>query len=387
MAKRRNGKPKHLGHQAPYSRSAETQEDLLALLKKGPSPWNAWRKAHPDIPIDLSRVDLSDFDIDLKGVDFSRCTLRHINLSRTDLTGADFSRAQLALANLASANLTRGRLRDAQLASSFLRQTILVEADLTGASLRFAELSGANLTAAQLVDADLSRAAFVGVDFSRADFTRSRIHETVFGVCRFEQNVGLETAQHFGPSTLDHRTYQQSTLPLSFLRGCGLPDSIIDSFAGLKATQGPRYDSCFISYATADEAFASRLFNDLQKSGVRCWFAPHSMVTGEKLHEQISTGIDSHDRLLLILSAASMASPWVRTEIGRAREKEKVLGRHVLMPLALVPFRDIRAWRQFNADLGEDTAREIREYFLPDFSNPDLYGHSLEQILRALRRT
>ena len=35
----------------------------------------------------------------------------------------------------------------------------------------------------------------------------------------------------------------------------------------------------------------------------------------------------------------------------------------------LVPFEAIRAWECFDADTGKDAAREIREYFIPDFSN------------------
>jgi hypothetical protein len=44
-------------------------------------------------------------------------------------------------------------------------------------------------------------------------------------------------------------------------------------------------------------------------------------------------------------------------------------------------------WQQFDADLGEDTAKEIREYFLADFSdwkNHDSYRRSLERLSKAL---
>jgi len=45
--------------------------------------------------------------------------------------------------------------------------------------------------------------------------------------------------------------------------------------------------SCFISDSSKDEEFAKRLFADLQTEGVRCWFAPHHVQSGKKLHEQI----------------------------------------------------------------------------------------------------
>ena len=112
------------------------------------------------------------------------------------------------------------------------------------------------------------------------------------------------------------------------------------------------------------------------------------MKPGKKVHEQIDEAIRVYDRLLLILSHESMSSRWVKTEIGKARRKEVALKRHVLFPLALVPFTDLRSWEQFNADLGEDTAQEIREYFLPDFSewkNHDAYQQAFEKVVAALK--
>jgi hypothetical protein len=47
---------------------------------------------------------------------------------------------------------------------------------------------------------------------------------------------------------------------------------------------------------------------------VRCWFAPHDIQSGKKLHEQIDEAIRLHDKLLLILSPHSMQSEWVKTE-------------------------------------------------------------------------
>jgi len=56
----------------------------------------------------------------------------------------------------------------------------------------------------------------------------------------------------------------------------------------------------FISYSTADDVFARAIHRSLQKSGVRCWFAPHDMSRGRKLQEQIESAILVHESLLLI---------------------------------------------------------------------------------------
>jgi hypothetical protein len=50
--------------------------------------------------------------------------------------------------------------------------------------------------------------------------------------------------------------------------------------------------------------------------GVRCWFAPHDIQGGRKIHEQIGAAIRVYDKLLLILSDASMNNSWVKTEIA-----------------------------------------------------------------------
>ena len=39
------------------------------------------------------------------------------------------------------------------------------------------------------------------------------------------------------------------------------------------------------------------------------------------------------------------------------------------IPIRLVDFEKLRDWENFDADTGKDSAREIREYFIPDFSN------------------
>jgi hypothetical protein len=148
------------------------------------------------------------------------------------------------------------------------------------------------------------------------------------------------------------------------------------------------YYSCFISYSSKDEEFAIRLYADLDNKGVSCWFAPHDVQGGRKLHEQIDQAIRFHERLLLILSPYSMNSEWVKTEIAKARRREVQEERQVLFPIRLVPFEAIRTWECFDADTGKDSAREIREYFIPDFSNwknYDAYQEVFQRLLRDLK--
>ena len=176
------------------------REDL-ARVRQGVGVWNTWRIE--------SRV-------------------------RPDLSGANLSGADLVGAHLGWADL---------------RQT-----NLSGANLGGARLRGGNL-----FWADLSRTNLNGADLSSADLSSADLRETVFANIDLSATNGLETCIHFGPSILDHRTLQRSgRLPLAFLRGCGLPDQLIDYLPSL-LEEAIQYYSCFISYSSKDEVFAKRL--------------------------------------------------------------------------------------------------------------------------------
>jgi hypothetical protein len=80
---------------------------------------------------------------------------------------------------------------------------------------------------------------------------------------------------------------------------------------------------------------------------------------------------------------------WVKTEVANARKKELIQGRQVLFPIRLVDFETIRQWKLFDADIGDDSAGEIREYYIPDFSrwkeDFDSYRNTFERLLSDLK--
>jgi hypothetical protein len=83
-----------------------------------------------------------------------------------------------------------------------------------------------------------------------------------------------------------------------------------------------------------------------------------------------------------------MSSEWVKTEIANARQREVTQNRRMLFPLRLVDFEVIRNWSCPDPDTGKDSAREIREYFIPDFSNwknHDSFEHAFTRLLRDLK--
>ena len=339
----------------------------LARLKDGVPTWNEWRAENPDVVPDLSGAEL-----------------RGINLIGANLGGANLFRSQLDDANLESANLhgsnlSDARLFEANLASSDLTEAIVDGTNLFGANLHAADLSGATLFGADFIEANLDMCNMGG----------AAIATTSFGGSDLSSVKGLETVKHVSPSIIGIDTIYLSKgrIPESFLRGVGIPDHFITFIKSL-TTSPIEFYSCFISYSSKDQDFADRLYADLQNKGVRCWFAPHDIQGGRKLHEQIDEAIRLHDKLLLILSPHSMESEWVKTEIAKARRREVRDQRRVLFPIRLAPFETLRDWECFDADTGKDSAREIREYFIPDFSNwknHDSYQEAFQRLISDLK--
>jgi uncharacterized protein YjbI with pentapeptide repeats len=354
----------------------------LAILKQGVEQWNQWRKERPEVGPDLSRADLNHADL-------SRADLSGANLREADLSGANLARANLEMAYLTGADLHGADLGGSGLVAANLRNTNLAGASLTLSCLLHANLTGANLTGADFTGAVAAATIFADVDLSVAK--------------------GLEAMDPLGRSMIGIDTIYESRgkIPEVFLRGCGLRDWEIEAaklydpslstaqttdiayqLVHLRNSQPFQYYSCFISYSTKDQEFAERLHADLQAKGVRCWFAPHDIHGGRKIHEQIDEAIRLHDRLLLILSEHSMSSEWVKTEIAKARKREMKEGKRVLFPVRLVGFGRLRDWECFDGDTGKDSAREIREYFTPDFSSwkdHDSYQTAFQRLVSDLK--
>lgn len=148
------------------------------------------------------------------------------------------------------------------------------------------------------------------------------------------------------------------------------------------------FRSCFISHSCKDKDFAEHLNTSLRSAGVKVWYAPEDMLPGETLREQIKKAIRSFDKLLLVLSTHSMQSDWVVTEIRDARKREKEENRRVLFPIALVSIDSVKKWECFDSDTGKDLAVEIRDFFIPDFTqwrDPGVFATQFTKLLEGLK--
>jgi uncharacterized protein YjbI with pentapeptide repeats len=313
-------------------------EEQLRILRQGSKAWNAWREQAEE----ATGIDL-------------RAHLVEANLSGANLSEADLSQADLSEADLSGANL--------------------FEANLSGANLNGADLNGANLS-----EANLSWANLFAADLSGADLNGALLGGTIFANIDLSPCKNLDTIRYIGPSSIDVRTLQCSgPLPLAFLRGVGLPDNLIEYLPSLLG-QAIQHYSCFISYASKDDEFAHRLHADLQDKGVRCWFAPEDMKIGAKIRDTLDEAIRLRDKVLLVLSEASITSEWVEDEVDTALEEERQRGSVVLFPVRLddAVMETTEAW----------AAKLRRSRHIGDFrawKDHDAYQKALERMLHDLR--
>ena len=317
--------------------------------------------------------------------------LSKANLFRANLTKANLFRADLGEANLSVADLAESDLSAANLAGTSLHAASLSGANLSGANLSGADLSAADLYGANLSEANLARAELfctnlAGATLTGANLDETSLSETIFGGTNLT-DAKLDTCNHLGPSTVDHLTFQLSGgLPTVFLRGCGLPDSLIEYLPSL-LNRAIDFYSCFISYNHTDKSFARRLHDQLQGQGIRCWLDDHQMLPGDDIFDEIDRGIRIWDKVLLCCSEASLAqSPWVNREIDKALQKEKRLweerGKDIL---ALIPL-DLDGYL-FRWDSGK--ASELQRRLAADFRGWETdnakFEEQFERVVKALR--
>jgi uncharacterized protein YjbI with pentapeptide repeats len=393
----------------------------VEVVKRGRDAIAEWRVSNPDVRLDLTKSVLTA--IDLRGANLAGANFEGANLAGPLFAGVRSERARLELeihhseltlalvsrftvsmktdlAELFRKHIDQKMLDIRLLANDILplhdgRPANLREVNLRGATLANANLTGADLTGADLAGADLMGTDLTGVDFTGADFVDANLAGAVFRKTTLADvdlsaTKRLDEVMHLGPSSIGIDTIFRSKgkIPESFLRGCGVPDGLITYLPSLVGA-GIEFYSAFISYSHNDEEFAKRLHSRMQQEHLRVWFAPEDMPGGKKIHEEIEAQIRVHDKLLIVLSEHSMDSEWVTTEIANAREREKSEGSQVLFPVRLTSMDAITSWRCFDADIGKDSAKEIREYYIPDFSNwqdHDSFEREFAKLLKGLKQ-
>lgn len=120
---------------------------------------------------------------------------------------------------------------------------------------------------------------------------------------------------------------------------CPVTKQIIRRQIGRRKYVGRRAPSLspriFISYSAVDHPFAEQLYRELTKHGMTCWFAPESLRIGDRIRETIDGEIRRGDRILVVLSDASINSSWVEAEVEAALEEERQRNKTMLCPIRI----------------------------------------------------
>ena len=113
---------------------------------------------------------------------------------------------------------------------------------------------------------------------------------------------------------------------------------------------------------------------------MRCWFAPEDMKIGAKILDTLDQAIRLRDKVLLVLSEASIASDWVEDEVTKGFAEERQRGVTVLFPVRLddAVFTTNEAWAVKLRD-----NRNIGDF--RHWADHDAYQKTLARLLRDLR--
>ena len=328
---------------------------------------------------------------------FCRTNLYRANFQKADLRKAEFPHANVERAildeadlresNFEGVNLRQAKFRKANLSGALLGDTDLFGAEFGEAALIGTSLGGANLHHADMAEANLSSTGlyftiFSESNVSNADFSNAVMAQTAFLDIDLSKVKGLETVKHQGPSAIGIDTLFRSggNIPEIFLLSAGVPNKFIEYTRSL-INNPIEYYSCFISYSSKDQAFAERLYGDLQGKGVRCWYAPEDLKIGDKFWHRIDESIRLYDKLLVVLSKNSIASSWVENEVMAALEKEnKQPGKTVLFPIKLDE-TVMEASIPWAANMRR--ARHIGDF--RKWKSHDDYQKTFDQLLRDLK--
>lgn len=315
----------------------------VAKLNEGREGWNAWRKTSDEKP-DLSGVKLIGVSLDLydlRSADFSDAELERVNFGVALCDDCSFERAFL-VSVVFLGTLERSNFRSSDISFSVFKNCDLNESDFTAATLFISSFAGGSLR------------HVIGLD--------------AMGPSEFN-SIGIDTF------------FDSGGLPVSFLRAANVPEEFIQ-YASSLVGKAIEYYSCFLSHSTKDDEFARRLYNDLRGKNIRTWYAPEDLKIGDRFRSRIDESIRIHDKLVLILSANSVASDWVETEVESALERERKEGKEVLFPIAIDDegFTSQQSWA---ADIRRK--RHIGDF--RKWKSHDHYTNAFDRLVRDLKKS
>jgi hypothetical protein len=265
----------------------------------------------------------------LVGGTFERCSFKGAKFKRltakaTRFRHCSFDRAVMDFADLRMVDFDACSLEDTSFRYANMETVAIADSYLAVTSFASARLDGVRFNAVHVAKVDVARTHFVDCDVEV--FTQNIVPDLVRG------------------ASFDWKTVSKSLRAVklqNLLRTAGTPEIVatymIDAAKALDpALLFKLMRSTFISYGAPDARFARILRDKLQANGVRTFFFETDATPGERLHHVMRRGVNEHDRVVLICSAASLDRPGVRNEIEETLDREaRDGGATYLIPIVL----------------------------------------------------
>lgn len=220
----------------------------------------------------------------------------------------------------------------------------------------------------------------------------------MFADCDLAGVKGLGTIRHKRRSFITVDTLARTLESLSgrfpdehlqFFEGAGIPRTLLEYLPSILEAEPIQFFSCFISYADADQEFASRLDNELRDCGIRCWKYDVDALIGRGVWDNIDAAISLHEKAIVVCSRESLSRPGVLREIERALQREDSLRRDaagnsnidcdVLVPITLDDFIFAGWSHPRRADV---LAKHVGTF--KDWTSPRVLSESLKRLLVSL---
>jgi hypothetical protein len=79
----------------------------------------------------------------------------------------------------------------------------------------------------------------------------------------------------------------------------------------------------FLSHASADQKFVTRLAETLRRHGVPVWYSRTNILGAQQWHDEIGAALKRCDWFLVVLSSNSVESMWVKRELLFALQQNR----------------------------------------------------------------
>ena len=210
------------------------------------------------------------------------------------------------------------------------------QASLRHAILSYQSLSNVNLCHADLSDAYLDHAALDGVDLSGASCVNANFSMATLYQCCFA-HADLRGATWY-MTGIRHVSFFAAQLDQAQYLEC-LQWAAENERAGLMPVRATAR-SCFVSYASSEDALAGRVAEVLQRASIPHWFMPFSswfgrdsLIGDRTVAEHLRRAVGMCDVFIVVLSRGALESRWVRFEIDAAAKLRRSAGRPRLVAL------------------------------------------------------